>query len=143
MSLLGLLRCEPLPDGVEGRLVEIQEALFAVGAALADPHGRMEHAPSAWDAALLEEWIDAMDREIEPLSAFILPGGNRAAAVAHVARTVCRRAERRVGALVVEAGGVPEGIQAYLNRLSDTLFTLSRFINAQCGVSETEWHAQR
>jgi cob(I)alamin adenosyltransferase len=143
VSLLGLLRCEPLPDGVNGRLVAIQESLFAVGAALADPQGRMEHDPSAWDAAWLEGWIDAMDGEIEPLTAFILPGGSRAAAVAHVARTVCRRAERRVGALVDDPGGVPEGIQAYLNRLSDTLFTLSRFINARSGISETEWHGKR
>jgi len=140
VSLLGLLRCEPLPNDVEGRLVAIQESLFAVGAALADPEGRMEHDPSVWDAALLEGWIDAMDRETEPLTAFILPGGSRAAAVAHVARTVCRRAERRVGALVADAGGVPEGLQAYLNRLSDTLFTLSRFLNAHSGVPETEWH---
>ncbi|MCW8984404.1 MAG: cob(I)yrinic acid a,c-diamide adenosyltransferase [Thermoanaerobaculales bacterium] len=143
VSLFGLLRCEPLPDDVEGRLVAIQESLFAVGAALADPEGRMEHDPSTWDAAMLEGWIDTMDREIEPLTAFILPGGSRAAAVAHVARTVCRRAERRVGALVGDGGGVPEGIQAYLNRLSDTLFTLSRFINAHSGISETEWHARR
>ena len=143
VSLLGLLRCEPLPDGVEERLVAIQEALFAVGAALADPEGRMEHDPSAWNVPLLEEWIDAMDREIEPLTAFILPGGSRAAALAHVARTVCRRAERRVGALVGDAGGVPKGIHASLNRLSDTLFTLSRFVNANSGISETEWHAKR
>ena len=140
MSLLGLLRCEPLPNDVEGRLVAIQESLFAVGAALADPEGRMEHDPSVWDAALLEGWIDSMDGETEPLTAFILPGGSRAAAVAHVARTVCRRAERRVGALVADAGGVPEGLLAYLNRLSDTLFTLSRFLNAHSGVPETEWH---
>jgi cob(I)alamin adenosyltransferase len=143
VSLLGLLRCEPLPDDVEKWLVAIQESLFAVGAALADPEGRMEHDPGAWDAATLEEWIDAMDRRIEPLTAFILPGGSRAAAVAHVARTVCRRAERRTGVLVGDAGGVPEGIEAYLNRLSDTLFTLSRYINAHFGISETEWHARR
>ena len=97
VSLLGLLRCEPLPDDVEGRLVVIQESLFSVGAALADPERRIEHDPCVWDAEYLEDWIDAMDGEIEPLTVFILPGGSRAAAVAHVARTVCRRAERRVG----------------------------------------------
>jgi cob(I)alamin adenosyltransferase len=143
MSLLGLLRCEPLPDDVDGRLVAIQESLFAVGAALADPQCRMEHDPGAWDAASLEGWIDAMDEVVEPLTAFILPGGSRAAALAHVARTVCRRAERRVGVLVGDAGGVPEGILAYLNRLSDTLFTLARFVNSNSGISETEWHATR
>ena len=143
VSLLGLLRCEPLPDDVEGRLVAIQEALFSIGAALADPEGRMAHDPLAWDAELLEGWIDTLDGEIEPLTAFILPGGSRAAAISHVARTVCRRAERRVGVLVGNAGGVPEGLQAYLNRLSDAFFTLSRFLNARSGISETEWHPKR
>lgn len=143
VSLLGLLRCEPLPDGVEGRLVAIQEALFSVGAALADPEGRMEHDFSVWEADMLERWIDSMDEEIEPLTAFIIPGGSRAAAVAHVARTVCRRAERRVGALVSLGGGVPDGLQAYLNRLSDALFTLSRFANAHSGIPETEWKSKR
>ena len=143
VSLLGLLRCEPLPDDVDGGLVAIQESLFSVGAALADPDGRMEHDPRTWDAKLLEGWIDAMDGEIEPLTAFILPGGSRAAAVSHVARTVCRRAERRVSALVGNAGGIPEGLQAYLNRLSDALFTLARFLNALSGIPETEWNSKQ
>jgi cob(I)alamin adenosyltransferase len=143
VSLLGLLRCEPLPTDVEDRLVMIQESLFSVGAALADPEGRMEHDSSSWEAEKLERWIDTMDGEMEPLTAFILPGGSRAAAISHVARAVCRRAERRVGVLDGNAGGVPEGLQAYLNRLSDTLFTLSRFINAHAGISETEWKPKR
>ena len=140
VSLLGLLRCEPLPDDVDGRLVAIQESLFWVGA---DPEGRMEHDPRAWDATLLEGWIDAMDGEIEDLTAFILPGGSRAAAVSHVARTVCRRAERRVGELFGSAGGIPQGLLAYLNRLSDALFTLARFLNAQSGILETEWRRRQ
>jgi cob(I)alamin adenosyltransferase len=142
-SLLGLLRCEPLPEGVEGRLVAIQRVLFSIGAALADPEGRVEHDPSDWHAGTLESWIDAMDQELEPLTAFVLAGGSRAAALSHVARTVCRRAERRVGALADDAGGLPEGLQAYLNRLSDALFTLSRFVNARSGVPETEWGRDR
>jgi cob(I)alamin adenosyltransferase len=142
-SLLGLLRSEALPEGVDGRLVEVQEALFSIGAALADPEGKMEHDPVVWDASDLERWIDAMDEELEPLNAFILAGGSRAAAISHVARTVCRRAERLVGALDGEAGGLPEGLQAYLNRLSDALFTLSRFVNARSGISETEWRPNR
>ena len=80
-----------------------------------------------------------MDEELEPLTAFILAGGSRAAAISHVARTVCRRAERRVGTLAVDAVGLPEGLQAYLNRLSDALFTLSRFVNTRSGTPETEW----
>ena len=140
VSLLGLLRCEPLPGDVERRLVAIQEALFSVGSALADPEGRMEHDASAWEAGTLERWIDAMDGEMEPLTAFILPGGSRASALSHVARTVCRRAERRIGVLIGDAGGVPGGLQAYLNRLSDALFTLSRFLNVRGDIPETEWH---
>jgi cob(I)alamin adenosyltransferase len=113
----------------------IQEVLFAVGAALADPEGRMEHDSGVWDAEVLESWIDAMDAELESLTTFILPGGCRAAALSHVARTVCRRAERRV----CEMGEVSDGLLAYLNRLSDSFFTLARFINARAGVSETAW----
>jgi cob(I)alamin adenosyltransferase len=142
-SLLGMLRSEVLPGGVEGHLVEIQRALFSIGAALADPDGKMEHDPGVWDASDLESWIDAMDEELEPLKAFILAGGSRAAAVSHVARTVCRRAERRVGALDDNVGGLPEGLLAYLNRLSDALFTLSRFVNARSGITETEWRQGR
>jgi cob(I)alamin adenosyltransferase len=138
-SLLGLLRAESLPEGVEERLVEIQKVLFSVGAALADPEGRIEHNVGAWRAETLEQWIDAMDEDLQPLTSFILPGGSRAAAISHVARTVCRRAERRVGALADSAHVLPEGLQAYLNRLSDALFTLSRFVNARSGVPETEW----
>jgi cob(I)alamin adenosyltransferase len=142
-ALLGLLRCEQLPEGVQERLLAIQEALHSIGAALADPEGRVDHDPNAWSAGTLESWIDAMDEELEPLKAFILAGGSRAAAIAHVARTVCRRAERRVGALADDSGGLPQGLQAYLNRLSDALFTLSRFVNARSGIPETEWKQRR
>jgi cob(I)alamin adenosyltransferase len=134
-SLIGLLRSEKLPHDVDRQLVAIQEVLFAVGAALADPEGRMEHDSAAWEAGSLEQWIDAMDAELEPLSTFILPGGCRAAALSHVARTVCRRAERRV----CEMGEPPQGLLAYLNRLSDAFFTLARFVNARAGISETAW----
>ena len=143
VSLLGLLRCEPLPDDVEGRLVAIQKSLFSVGAALADPEGRVDHDSSNWKAESLEGWIDAMDAEIDPLTAFILPGGSRAAAISHIARTVCRRAERRVSELVADVVGVPEGLLAYLNRLSDVLFTLARYLNAYSGISETKWQPKR
>lgn len=143
VSLLGLLLCEPLPVDVEGRLVAIQESLFSVGAALADPEGRGGHDPCNWRAESLEGWIDSMDGEIDPLTAFILPGGSRAAATSHLARTVCRRAERRVSELVGDVGGVPEGLLAYLNRLSDALFTLARYLNAYSGISETKWRPKR
>ena len=143
VSLLGLLRCEPLSEEDEERLVAIQESLFSVGSALADPEGRMDHDHGAWDPVALERWIDAMDEELEPLSSFILPGGSRAAAISHVARTVCRRAERRTVALIGQKGEVPDGLVAYLNRLSDALFTFARFLNARSGMPETEWHPSR
>jgi cob(I)alamin adenosyltransferase len=139
-AVLGLLRSEDLPEGVDDHLVEIQSALFSIGAALADPEGRMEHEASAWNEKPLEGWIDSMDSLLDPLKSFILPGGCRSAAVSHVARTICRRAERRVGALESSQGGVKDGILRYLNRLSDSLFTLARFLNLSSGIPETEWH---
>lgn len=141
-SLLGLLRSEKLSEEVEDRLVEVQRTLFAIGAALADPEGRLDHHPGAWETEPVERWIDAMDGEIAPLTSFILPGGSQAAAISHVARTVCRRAERRVVALAGGGGEVPDGVVAYLNRLSDALFTLARLLNARSGVSEIEWHSE-
>lgn len=143
VSHLGLLRCETLSPEVSGELMAIQNALFVVGSVLADPDQRVTHDPESWNTAGLENWIDAMEAQLKPLTAFILPGGTRAAALAHVVRTVCRRAERRVLALSEDRGGVPEGILAYLNRLSDTCFVLSRHLNALEGVAETEWRAQR
>lgn len=138
-SLIGLLRCEDLPEESSARLNEVQQALFAIGAALADPEERMEHSSEPWDAEPLEEWIDAMDSQIEPLSAFILPGGCRSAALSHVTRTTCRRAERRV--LVLEEGpaGAPSGVIPYLNRLSDVFFVLARFLNKRMLVAEIQW----
>jgi cob(I)alamin adenosyltransferase len=138
-SLIGLLRCEDLPDETSGRLDEIQQTLFAIGASLADPEGRMEHPPEAWEAGPLEDWIDAMDSELDPLRVFILPGGSRPAALAHVARTICRRAERRVLSLTDDGPVVQPGLIAYLNRLSDALFVLARFLNSRAGVAEIEW----
>jgi len=135
-SLLGLLQIEPLPDAAIARLREVQASLFAIGGVLADPEAKLVRDPLAWDTAALEEWIDAMDADLEELRAFILPGGCRGAALAHVARTVCRRAERRV--LAVEDAEI--GIVPFLNRLSDALFVLARSLNAREGVAESEWH---
>ncbi|MCU0232856.1 MAG: cob(I)yrinic acid a,c-diamide adenosyltransferase [Thermoanaerobaculales bacterium] len=138
-SFLGLLRCEPLPTEVQRRLEEIQRALFEVGSVLADPARRTAHDEDSWSCAPIEAWIDEMDAELPPLRAFILPGGSRAAALAHVVRTVCRRAERRVNLLQADRGGLPSGLLAYLNRLSDAFFVLARFLNLRDGRAETEW----
>lgn len=136
-SLIGLLSTEPLPDGFGDRLVEIQSVLFAIGASLADPEAKLETDAVAWQTGPLEQWIDAMDAELDPLDAFILPGGSRPAAMAHVARTVCRRAERRV----LSVAPVEPGIVPYLNRLSDALFVAARRINAGLGIADPKWRS--
>jgi len=139
VSNLGLLRSEPVPPEVAVQLVEIQNSLFVIGSVLADPERRMSFDPESWGTLGLEAWVDAMEEQLEPLTAFILPGGTRTASLAHVARTVCRRAERRVVALATDRGGVPDGVPSYLNRLSDALFVLARFLNAGQGVPESKW----
>lgn len=140
-SLLGLARAQRLPTPADGWVEAIQNALFTLGADLATP---LESSP-AWLVRMtaapitaLEEGIDTMDADLEPLKAFILPGGTLAAATIHVARTVCRRAERLCVALAGEGGANPEALR-YLNRLSDYLFTLARWVNLQAGEAETKW----
>ena len=142
-SVLGVLRAETMPDGVGDRLVEIQNQLFAVGSALADPGRRLEHDPHSWEVDSLESWIDAMDAELTPLAAFILPAGSRAASLAHLARTVCRRAERRAPAASRLGNDLPPGLVPYLNRRSDALFVLARYLNSRAGVDETVWAPRR
>ncbi|HSG80684.1 MAG TPA: cob(I)yrinic acid a,c-diamide adenosyltransferase [Gemmatimonadota bacterium] len=127
-------------------LVSVQSDCFAVGAILATPKTGAEkpaHIPELSDArvAQLESWIDALDEELPPLTAFVLPGGSESAATLHVSRGVCRRAERRVVALARHEELDPVLIR-YLNRLSDLLFTLARVANARQGVADVEWHAE-
>jgi cob(I)alamin adenosyltransferase len=139
-SLLGLLVTE-LPDAsAKGQLGAVQASLMAIGGALADPEGRAGYDPLSWDPAQLEAWIDEMSAELPPLRAFVLAGGSRAGAASHVARAVCRRAERRVEEIRTEDGRVPEGVLPYLNRLSDALFVLARWQNQRQGVESPEWH---
>lgn len=126
------------------RLQLVQHDLFALGSALATPppaEGR--RSPAIPDVPVgrveaMEGWIDEADDELPPLKAFVLPGGSTGAAALHVARTVCRRAER---AVVTLAGSEPvdDGITVYLNRLSDLLFALARLENLRAGVGDVEW----
>lgn len=126
------------------RLVqEIQRDLFALGARLADV--RKEQGRSAEKTAFsetkvtaLERTIDRMEAELAPLSAFILPGGCEGGCRLHLARAICRRAERRIVALA-EREVVPPVILAYMNRLSDLLFVLGRLVNRRGGVPEVVW----
>jgi cob(I)alamin adenosyltransferase len=86
----------------------------------------------------MERWIDAADAELEPLKNFVLPGGTESAAMLHLARTVCRRAERRVVTLSYEAH-IEQDVIVYLNRLSDLLFTLARLANRRAGTPDVPW----
>lgn len=140
-SVLGVLRAEAVSNGDGGHLERAQNALFEVGTLLADPRGRGSVGADVSDTAWLEEWIDAMDRELPPLRSFVLPAGVRAAALAHQARTVCRRAERRVVRLAVEAPEVGL-VVPLLNRLSDALFVFARQLNHRAGIGDVPWRRE-
>jgi cob(I)alamin adenosyltransferase len=139
---LGVARAESLSASLDGLLARVQNELFEVGAELAtpDPEKRGTRTIGRRQIAVLEGEIDEREARLAPLAAFILPGGTRAAAALHLARTICRRAERRLVALVREAG--PEislDLLAYLNRLGDLLFVLARTANAEAGAPDVPW----
>jgi cob(I)alamin adenosyltransferase len=143
-AVLGMARSVELMPRVDEVLAPIQRDLFSIGALLATPdHEKMREqlTKARVDAeriSELERAIDACEQELEPLRAFILPGGTPKAAALHVARTVCRRAERRVVALK-RGNPVPELVIIYLNRLSDLLFMLARVANRRAGAGEVTW----
>jgi cob(I)alamin adenosyltransferase len=144
-AVLGLAGSLSRDEEISSLLREIQSDLFTLGAILASPAaeegGRASaHVPEldAARIAELERRIDAAEEELPPLRTFILPGGHRGAAALHLARTVCRRAERRVVALAREVA-LPQTVLPYLNRLSDLLFTLARLENRRAGVEEQPW----
>lgn len=131
--------------GLAAELTTLQSRLFDLGAVLADPRRAADlcadgAAADPFDAAALEGLIDAHDAHLAPLRQFILPGGTAAAAHLHLARTICRRAERAAVAL---AGSepVPAGALIFLNRLSDYLFTAARAANRAAGVADVPWRA--
>jgi cob(I)alamin adenosyltransferase len=145
-AAIGFARAiEPMPR-IDEVLVPIQRDLFAIGALLATPDREkmQQHLAKARvdedRISQLEHAIDDGDRELEPLRAFIVPGGTPKAAALHMARTVCRRAERRVVALTeLEQDEIPGVVVIYLNRLSDLLFTLARVANHRAGAGEVTW----
>ena len=141
-AFLGLARCEKLPPEVEATLLIVQSELFSVGAELATPEPEKHGTALIGDihSAALEQAIDAMEGKLQPLNQFILPAGSRAAALLHVARGVCRRAERRIVTLALTPGsGVSWRIVRYLNRLGDYLFVAARYANLDGGVVEAPW----
>jgi cob(I)alamin adenosyltransferase len=138
-SVLGILLAEALPDGVAAVLTGVQHDLFDLGGELSIPgHAAVtdEHVTR------LEHAVEIFNADLEPLKEFVLPGGTRAAAIAHVARTVCRRAERASITLArSEDVGMPA--RKYLNRLSDLLFVLARALNRRAGHADVLWRHER
>ena len=141
-ACLGAARAAGVEADVAASLESIQRDLFALGARLADPSARIadrvtKAAVTAADVERLEQTIDRLDAGIPPLRRFILPGGSPAGALLHLARTVCRRAERRVIGLGPHA--VEPILVVYLNRLSDLLFVMARATNHRAGIPDVEW----
>ncbi len=137
-SFIGVARASSLPAEIEAMLERVQRDLFDVGAHLASPGTSRFAGVDPQRIEELERGIDAMERELAPLTNFILPGGALSAAQLHVARTVCRRAERLVVALHDESEATQSTI-AYLNRLSDYLFVAARFANLRTGTPDVPW----
>jgi cob(I)alamin adenosyltransferase len=141
-AVLGLARASEIDAAMAERLERLQRDLFALGSRLADPNARIAKRVTKAvlqdeDVLRLEVWIDEAESELAPLRRFILPGGSRGGALLHLARTICRRAERHIVALGPDA--VDPGLIAYVNRLSDLLFVLARLSNARAGVPDVEW----
>jgi cob(I)alamin adenosyltransferase len=138
-SVIGVLLAEKLPEDVTATLQPIQHELFDLGSEFCLPGYK---AITAEHVQRLENNLDKFNEALPPLKEFILPGGSRPAALCHLARAVCRRAERRAWALHREHPQNPEGIK-YLNRLSDLLFVLARVIARQNSDSEVLWKHER
>ncbi|MGB7343115.1 MAG: cob(I)yrinic acid a,c-diamide adenosyltransferase [Pirellulaceae bacterium] len=170
-AAIGMVRTASIPESIGSELGQIQHELFSIGAELAtpDPDEHGLRVIGQQQIERLEEWIDQHESTLEPLKQFILPGGTPASACLHLARSICRRAERRVVTLDGSLGGgsftdgeteirsktstsdevvvdaVKDGVRisdsviVYLNRLSDYLFVLSRAVNHCAGVADVQW----
>ncbi len=137
--LLGLLLCDPLPGAVAEMLTRIQHTLFDLGGELSIPgHCLIEDS----QVSELEAHLDELNSTLPPLKEFILPGGTHAASVCHLARSVCRRTERRVYTLAHEEKVSPIALR-YLNRLSDLLFVLARSLNKSGGGGDVLWQPKQ
>ncbi len=140
-SYVGLIMCQNISAKYQQLLKEIQDRLFTIGASLAaDPEKSKMKIPDLHDAdiILLENEMDTMNEILPPLRHFVLPGGNTIVSYCHIARCVCRRAERLTVELA-ENSFVDERVSIYLNRLSDYLFVLARKLNNDFGTAENIW----
>ncbi len=142
-AAIGVALAQGLPGRVAVLMRQVQSALFVVGSDLMAPDrsgpGASLPRVSDDDAARLEQAIDELGAELPALRNFIIPGGTQAAAQLHLARTVCRRAERRVTSLATRGDPVSSSVQAYLNRLSDLLFIAARYLNHTAGAGDVIW----
>lgn len=140
-ACIAVVRDQEVNKKREHFLIQVQDRLFTIGSMLATVPGnttvRIPHLDTT-DVASLEEAIDQMEVHLEPLRNFILPGGHISISHCHVARTVCRRAERKIVALI-QAEPVDQLIIRYVNRLSDYLFVLARAMAEELNVKETPW----
>ncbi len=143
-SSLGVVAADKeCPDEVKGQIREVQNELFNIGAYLATAvaHGTQSPCSSLSDGSRikeLEEWIDSLDEQTPKIRAFVLPGGSKTAAECHMARTICRRAERAILTLA-DTEYVDPALVRYINRLSDYLFIAARFQNFIQGIEEVTW----
>ena len=140
-SWMGLLRDQEINNNRSSVLIEIQDRLFTIGSMLAaEPGNSKVKIPEihADDIDFLEKEIDTMESTLEPMKSFILPGGHPSVSFCHIARTVCRRAER-LAVQLQDTEPVNTIIIQYLNRLSDYLFVLSRKMGAELAINETPW----
>ncbi len=140
-SHIGMCRDLIARDEITAELIEIQDRLFTMGSLLAaDPEKNKMKLPELEqaDVDLLESWIDRYTEQLEPMKFFVLPGGHQAVSQLHITRCVCRRAERVVTELNQEIDLYSLPMQ-YLNRLSDYLFTLGRFMTKELNITETPW----
>ncbi|PIE23833.1 MAG: ATP:cob(I)alamin adenosyltransferase [Planctomycetota bacterium] len=137
-SWVGVIRAEGVNADSDQELAEIQHDLFEIGSILATPgeSPQVKQVPGRTKA--LENWMDRMDAALPALKSFILPGGSKAAAHCHVARTVARRAERQAW-ICARQHPVASEVLIYLNRLSDTLFLLGRWLNHSSNTADVEW----
>ena len=138
-SVLGLLGSEAVSPEMGQALRRIQSDLFDLGGEISIPGHRLLQTQQI---ERLEKWAEQFNADLPPLKEFILPGGSRAAALAHVARSVCRRAERSLVTLSRE-NAVEDASRIYLNRLSDLLFIWARVFNRQAGLADLSWERQQ
>jgi cob(I)alamin adenosyltransferase len=141
-SALGLLLSHEIPENLQDRLSRVQHCLFDVGGELCLPGQPARHVISSEQIGELEDALEELNANLPPLREFILPGGSPEAAACHLARTICRRAERRLVSLGKIEDLNPAGIM-YLNRLSDLLFVMARQLNRLAGKTDVYWRHER